>query len=72
MDGRGRYLDNIFVEQLWRSVKHEDVYLKEYATVPALTAGWTTTFTCTTMNGRIKQSRPTGCLIYLRHFWRRY
>ena len=39
MDGRGRYLDNIFVERLWRSVKHEDVYLKEYATVPALTAG---------------------------------
>ena len=38
MDGRGRYLDNIFVERLWRSVKHEDVYLKEYATVPALTA----------------------------------
>lgn len=39
MDGRGRYLDNIFVERLWRSVKHEDIYLKEYATVPALTAG---------------------------------
>jgi len=28
MDGRGRALDNIFVERLWRSVKHEDVYLK--------------------------------------------
>ena len=27
MDGRGRALDNIFVERLWRSVKHEDVYL---------------------------------------------
>jgi putative transposase len=39
MDGRGRYLDNIFVERLWRSVKYEDIYLKEYATVPALTAG---------------------------------
>lgn len=34
MDGRGRALDNIFVERLWRSVKHEDVYLKGYATVP--------------------------------------
>lgn len=33
MDGRGRALDNIFVERLWRSVKHEDVYLKGYATV---------------------------------------
>jgi putative transposase len=31
MDGRGRALDNIFVERLWRSVKHEDVYLKSYA-----------------------------------------
>lgn len=33
MDGRGRALDNIFVERLWRSVKYEEVYLKEYATV---------------------------------------
>jgi transposase InsO family protein len=30
MDGRGRAFDNIFVERLWRSVKHEDVYLKGY------------------------------------------
>lgn len=36
MDGRGRALDNIFVERLWRSVKHEDVYLKGYATLPDL------------------------------------
>jgi len=33
MDSRGRALDNIFVERLWRSVKYEDVYLKEYETV---------------------------------------
>ncbi len=32
MDGRGRALDNIFVERLWRSVKYEDVYLKDYQT----------------------------------------
>jgi putative transposase len=30
MDGRGRYLDNIFVERLWRSVKYEEVYLHAY------------------------------------------
>jgi putative transposase len=30
MDGRGRFLDNIFVERLWRSVKYEEVYLKDY------------------------------------------
>ena len=31
MDGRGRFLDNIFIERLWRSLKHEDIYLKHYA-----------------------------------------
>jgi putative transposase len=30
MDGRGRALDNVFIERLWRSVKHEDIYLKDY------------------------------------------
>ena len=34
MDGRGRALDNVFVERLWRSVKYEEVYLKSYETVP--------------------------------------
>jgi putative transposase len=33
MDSRGRALDNVFTERLWRSVKYEEVYLKEYATV---------------------------------------
>jgi putative transposase len=33
MDGRGRALDNVFVERLWRSVKYEDIYLKDYQTV---------------------------------------
>jgi putative transposase len=31
MDGRGRALDNVFIERLWRSVKYEDVYLQDYA-----------------------------------------
>ena len=44
MDGRGRALDNIFVERLWRSVKHEDVYLKGYASVPELLLGLTEYF----------------------------
>jgi len=44
MDGRGRALDNIFVERLWRSVKHEDVYLKGYATMPELLIGLTEYF----------------------------
>jgi putative transposase len=39
MDGRGRCLDNVFVERLWRSVKYEDVYLRGYESVPALERG---------------------------------
>jgi putative transposase len=39
MDGRGRCLDNVFVERLWRSVKYEDVYLRGYETVPQLWQG---------------------------------
>ena len=42
--GRGRALDNIFVERLWRSVKHEDVYLKGYATMSELLIGLTEYF----------------------------
>jgi putative transposase len=38
MDGRGRALDNVFVERLWRSVKYEEVYLKSYASVPVAIA----------------------------------
>jgi putative transposase len=33
MDGRGRWIDNVFVERLWRSVKYEDVYLKAYGSI---------------------------------------
>ncbi len=33
MDGRGRALDNVFVERLWRSVKYEEVYLRDYQSV---------------------------------------
>jgi putative transposase len=38
-DGRGRALDNIFVERLWRTVKYEQVYLKEYQSVSAAESG---------------------------------
>ena len=39
MDGRGRWMDNVFIERLWRSVKYEEIYLFEHSTVPALWAG---------------------------------
>jgi putative transposase len=44
MDGRGRWLDNVFIERLWRSVKYEDVYLKAYDSIPAVRQGITTYF----------------------------
>jgi putative transposase len=39
MDGRGRCLDNVFVERLWRTVKYEDIYLRGYEAVPELQRG---------------------------------
>jgi putative transposase len=39
MDGKGRCLDNVFVERLWRSVKYEDIYLWRYEGVPELQRG---------------------------------
>lgn len=39
MDGRGRWMDNVFIERLWRSVKYELIYLSEHSTLPALRAG---------------------------------
>ncbi len=38
MDGKGRYLDNIFIERLWRSLKYEEVYIKAYTSVPTARA----------------------------------
>jgi putative transposase len=39
MDGKGRWVDNVFIERLWRSVKYENIYLTEYPTVVALRHG---------------------------------
>ena len=44
MDGKGRAIDNIFVERLWRSLKYEEVYLKEYETVQEAKIGIKTYF----------------------------
>jgi putative transposase len=44
MDGRGRALDNVYIERLWRSVKYEDIYLKDYETVDELYQGLTSYF----------------------------
>jgi putative transposase len=44
MDGKGRWVDNVFVERLWRSVKYEDVYLHAYETPVELSTGLTRYF----------------------------
>ena len=47
MDGRGRWMDNVFIERLWKSVKYEDVYLKAYdsiATARKELANWFTRY----------------------------
>lgn len=44
MDGRGRAYDNISVERLWRSVKYEDIYLRQYQNIPECKTGLTEYF----------------------------
>jgi putative transposase len=44
MDGRGRVTDNIFIERLWRSLKYEDIYLKDYVTGADVWDGLTSWF----------------------------
>jgi len=56
MDGRGRWMDNVFIERLWRSVKHEEIYLREHATLPELAAGLERWF------GHYNQWRPHAAL----------
>lgn len=52
MDGKGRWMDNVFIERLWRSVKYEHVYLYSYDTIAELRKGLTTYF------HRFNQDRP--------------
>ena len=44
MDGKGCWRDNVFVERLWRSLKYEEVYLKDYRSVAELVMGLTNWF----------------------------
>jgi putative transposase len=58
MDGRGRALDNVFVERLWRTVKYEEVYVKDYETPREARQGLGTFF------GRYNEQRPHQSLAY--------
>jgi putative transposase len=44
MDGKGRWIDNVFIERLWRSVKYQDIYLKAYSSIGELKNGLTKWF----------------------------
>jgi putative transposase len=59
MDGRGRAYDNIFIERLWRSVKYEEVYLKDYVAVPEVYDGLGSYFSL------FNNERPHQALGYL-------
>lgn len=39
MDGRGRWMDNVFIERLWKSVKYEDIYLNAYTSMAEVKKG---------------------------------
>ncbi|TRZ76454.1 MAG: IS3 family transposase [Deltaproteobacteria bacterium] len=45
MDGKGRWMDNVFIERLWKSVKYEDIYLKAYGSMAEVKKGLATYFT---------------------------
>jgi len=36
MDGKGRWMDNVFIERIWKSIKYEDIYLKAYGSMTEL------------------------------------
>lgn len=44
MDGKGRWMDNVFIERLWKSVKYEDIYLKGYSSMTEVRKGLATYF----------------------------
>ena len=63
MDGKGRWLDNVFIERLWRSLKCEDIYLKSYGNLVELEAGiriWVDEY---------NHLRPHQALGYQRPWW---
>jgi putative transposase len=53
MDGKGRWIDNVFVERLWKSVKYEHVYLHAYENVAEARSSWRPTSVSTTPSARI-------------------
>ncbi len=65
MDGKGRWIDNVFIERLWRSVKYEDIYLHAYETGTQLRRGLTEYFDF--YNTRRWTTRPRTMLTTAAH-----
>ena len=66
VDAEHRALDNVLVELLWQSVKYEEVYLKDYVSVPDAGAGLTHYFASTITSDRTRRSRigrRRGCTV---------
>ena len=61
MDGKGRWVDNVFVERLWRSLKYEDVYLKAYESPQRARVGigsWITFYNTTRRHAALGRKTP--------------
>jgi hypothetical protein len=66
MDGKGRFLDNIFIERLWRSLKYEEVFIKAYGSVMEARRGIGAWLSFTMRSGRTRPwvtGRRAGCLM---------
>lgn len=61
MDGKGRWVDNVFIERLWRSLKYEEIYLKDYQDLHDLErslGGWLTRYNTWRPHGALGGARP--------------
>ena len=70
MDGKGRWRDNVLIERLWRSVKYEDIYLRDYATVAELEAGvrrWITRYNTWRPHQALDNQTPASVYETARH-----
>ncbi len=64
MDGKGRWIDNVFIERFWRSLKYEDVYIHCYETIPEARAGipvWIDYYNSSRRHDSLGRKTPDEC-----------
>jgi transposase InsO family protein len=71
MNGKGRWMDNVFIERLWKSVKYEDIYLKAYGSMAEAKKGLTPISCSTTKNDGTKTSTGRPRLWFTSTLYRR-